>query len=135
MFDPQINTLVDFVNYYKQHVNCDEAIDFGYNHSWDDDPRLCPFEYCYVCMRDFLDVLSPTLRWMGIARLGDDPFWAARAWMTIRGLTDAEYHFLFARGYPKEKFAERVENGTLEPGSRGWRVYPESGSNREDAAP
>jgi hypothetical protein len=118
MFDPQINTLADFVDYYKERVNCDEAVDFGYNHTWDDDPRLAPMEYVYVCMRDFLPVLSPTLRWMGIARLGDDSFWAARAWMTIPNLTMEEYHFLFARGYPKEKFAERVESGALTPGSR-----------------
>lgn len=119
LFDPQINTLADFVNYYKDRIRqCDESVDFGYNHSWDDDPRLCPLEYCYVCMRDFLPVLSPTLRWMGIARLGDDPFWAARAWMTIGGLTNAEYNFLFARGYPKTKFVERVEGGLLTPGSR-----------------
>lgn len=118
IFDPKFNTLADFVDYYKKYVSCDAAVDFGYNHQWDDDPRLCPLEYVYVCMRDFLPVLSPTLRWMGVARLGDEPFWAARAWMTIKGFTTEEYNFLFARGYPKEKFAERVLSGSLEPGSR-----------------
>jgi len=120
IFDPAINTLSDFVDYYRDRLNkpCDEAVDFGYNHEWDDDPSLCPFEYCYYAMRDFLDVLSPTLRRMGVLRLGDDPFWAARAWMTVKGLSLEEYHYLFAKSQEKDKFVERVVGGILEPGGR-----------------
>lgn len=119
MFGPEFGAPVDFVNYYKDRIKqCDESVDFGYNHSWEEGLRTCPFEYCYVGLRDFLPVLSPTLRWIGIARLGDDPFWSARAWMTIASLTDEEYNFLFFRGYSKAQFSERVEGGLLTPGSR-----------------
>jgi hypothetical protein len=122
-FDPELNTLHDFVTWYKERLDkdCDDAVDFGYNHTWDDDPTLCPNEYTYYVFTHFLDVLGPELRAKGILRLGDEPFWSARAWMTVRGLTDAEYHFLFARAYPKyaETFGKRVENGSLGPGTRG----------------
>jgi len=119
MFGPEFGTtLGDFATFFKQSVHCDDAIDYSYNHALGDDPKEIPIEWAYVCARDFLSVLGPTFRWIAIARLGDEPFWAARAWMTIKGLTVEEYHFLFARGYPKEKFAERVLNGSLTPGSR-----------------
>lgn len=120
MFERGENSLADFANFFKDKLDkpCDEAVEFSLAHEWEDDPGLCPFEYAFYAMDHFLDTLGPKLRRMGILRLGDDPFWAARAWMSIKGLTDAEYHFLFSRAYQKysHSFGSRVERGLLRPG-------------------
>jgi len=119
MFGPDAGSLVDFANYFKERLSkpCDEAYGWARNHTWDDWVEA-PYEYAYQAILEFADVLTSTFRTMIILRLGDDPFWAARAWMTIPNLTMEEYHFLFARGYSKQAFAERVESGFLTPGSR-----------------
>jgi hypothetical protein len=119
MFGPDAGSLVDFANHFKDRLStpCDEAYGWACNHTWDDWVEA-PYEYAYQAILEFADVISPTFRAMIILRLGDDPFWAARAWMTVPGLTPEEYGYLWAKGYPKRAFAERVLNGSLTPGSR-----------------
>jgi hypothetical protein len=120
VFDYGINTLADFTTYFKDRLDkpCDEAVDWGYNHTWEDVSFDCPLEFGYEMLRQFLDVLGPLFRRGTILAIGRSPFWAARTWMTVKGLTTEEYNFLFARGYSKTKFAERVEQGVLTPGDR-----------------
>jgi hypothetical protein len=132
MFGPEFGTFGEFAEYFRKYISCDPAIDFAYNHEFGEDPHQVPCEWAYVALRDLLPVLGPTMRWIGIARLGDEPFWAARGWMTISGLTDEEYHFLFARGYPKQAFAERVESGVLTPGSRAKVILAAPGGQSLD---
>ena len=120
IFDYGINTLADFTTYFKDRLDkpCDAAVDWGYNHTWEDVVEGMPFEFAYEMLRQFLDVLGPLFRRGAILLLGREPFWSALTWMTVAGLTQEEYAFLFARGYPKENFARRVLDGSLEPGSR-----------------
>lgn len=120
VFDYGINTLADFTTYFKDRLErpCDGAVDWGYNHTWEDVSFDMPKEYAYEMLRQFLDVIGPVFRRGTILLLGQEPFWSALTWMTVRDLTPEEYAFLFARGYPKTKFAERVLDGSLEPGSR-----------------
>jgi hypothetical protein len=120
IFDYGINTLADFTTYFKDRLDkpCDAAVDWGYNHTWEDVSFGCPLEFGYEMLRQFLDVMGPLFRRGTIIAIGREPFWAALTWMTVVGLTQAEYNYLFAKGYPKENFARRVLDGSLEPGSR-----------------
>jgi len=119
IFDPgymDLNDLADHIEATRPK-ECVDAVAFARTHTWED-VHLAPIEFGYQLLVEYLDVLGPGLRGGAIKRMGDSPFWAARTWMTVKGLTDEEYNFLFARSQLKDKFVERVLDGSLEPGSR-----------------
>ena len=119
-FDPvpgvTLNDFADFVEEFRQKP-CPEAVAWLRTHDWTNVDEA-PLDFAYHLLLEFKEVQGPIFRAGTIQRIGDSPFWSARAWMTINGLTREEYHFLFARAWPKEQFRERVLNGSLEPGSR-----------------
>lgn len=120
VFDYGITTLAEFVDYFKDRLDkpCDDAVDWGYNHTWEDVSVGMPPEYAYEMLRQFLPVIGPLFRRGAILLLARDPFWAALTWVSVGGLTDEEYGFLFARGYSKERFARKVLEGSIRPGER-----------------
>jgi len=122
IFDHGINTLTDFALYLRENrpERCDAALDWAFNHTWEDVAEECPPEFAYNMLLEFLDVLGPNFRAGAVLLLGRDPFWSARAWLAVKGLTTDEYNYLFAKAYPKygDRLLPRVESG-LTPGTRG----------------
>jgi hypothetical protein len=119
IFEPghlDLNDLADHIEATRPK-ECVEAVRCARSHTWET-VYYAPIEFGYQLLVEYLDVLGPAFRGGTIKRMGDSPFWAARTWMTVKGLTDEEYHFLFARAQLKDKFVERVLDGSLEPGSR-----------------
>lgn len=121
IFEPGETTLADFADFIEEYryKPCPQAVAWARAHDWDT-VHLAPIDFAYHLLVEFLDVLGPTFRAGTIRRVGEDPFWAARAWMTVKGLTDEEYHYLFARCYYRyrDTFGKRVLEGSLTPGSR-----------------
>jgi hypothetical protein len=119
IFEPgyqDLNDLADHIEVTRPR-ECREAVACARSHTWET-VHYAPIEFAYQLLVEYLDVLGPAFRGGTVKRVGDSPFWAARSWMTVKGLTDEEYHFLFARSQLKDKFVERVLDGSLEPGSR-----------------
>lgn len=120
IFDPNITTLDEFTDYVEAnfHKPCPEAVAWLRRHDWTNVDEA-PLDFTYHLVLEFLAVLGPIFRAGAIQRLGDEPFWAARAWMTIPGLTPAEYGYLYSRCcYRYPEMRKRVEGGSLAPGSR-----------------
>jgi hypothetical protein len=115
VFDHGINTLADFALYLRdtRGQRCDAALDWAFSHTWEDVAEGCPPEFAYRMLLEYLDVLGPNFRAGAVLLLGRDPFWSARAWLAVPGLTDDEYAYLFARAYPRygDRLVRHVERG------------------------
>jgi hypothetical protein len=89
-----------------------------------------PLEFAYQLLVEYLDVLGPAFRAGTVIGVGREPFWAARAWMTVPGLTTEEYAYLMVRWwYRYPDMRKRAEDGSLGPGSRAI-VVPAAGRGR-----
>jgi len=126
IFDLGVTTFDEFTDYVEEfiHKPCPEAIACLRGHDWTSMGEA-PFEYAYQLLLEFGNVQGPAFRGGTIVRLGEDPFWAAMAWMNIAGLTDEEYRYLFGRWFwrYRERYGRMVEEGSLLPGSRAIVRY------------
>jgi len=117
IFDHGINELSDFADYLEstRDARCEAAIVWARTHTWEDVDVDAPLELGYHLLLEYLPVLGPHFRAGTILSIGRDPFWSARTWLAVPGLTDAEYHYLFARAYPKygDRLLAHVEEGML----------------------
>ena len=120
IFEPNINTLSDFADYVEanRYKPCPQAVGWLRRHDWTNVDEA-PLDFAYHLLVEFLDVLGPIFRAGTIERVGKEPFWAARAWMTVAGLTAEEYGYLFSRWcYRYPDAMGRALEGSLTPGSR-----------------
>lgn len=121
IFDPGITTLDAFTDYVEEfrHRPCPEAIAWLRRHDWSN-VHEAPLEYAYQLLLEFADVQGPIFRGGTIERLGEDPFWAALAWVSIPDLTSEEYAYLFGRWFwrYRNSYGRMVVEGTIWPGSR-----------------
>ena len=115
IFDHGINELSDFADHLEETraVGCEVATAWARGHTWEDVDVGVPLELAYYLLLQYLPVLGPHFRAGTILCIGRDPFWAARTWLAVPGLTDAEYQYLFARAYPKysDRLVRWVGNG------------------------
>jgi len=115
IFDHGINELSDFADYLEETrgTGCEVATAWARTHTWEDVDVDAPLELAYYLLLEYLPVLGPHFRAGTILSIGRDPFWAARTWLAVPGLTDAEYQYLFARAYPKysDRLVRWVGNG------------------------
>lgn len=131
IFDPGITTLDDFTDYVEANraKPCRQAVAWLRTRDWTNVDEA-PFEFAYHLLLEFRDVQGPIFRAGTIERVGQDPFWAARAWMTVPGLTTEEYAYLMVRWwYRYPDMRKRAEDGSLGPGSRAI-VVPTAGRGR-----
>lgn len=121
IFDHGINELSDFADYLEatRSVHCEAATTWARSHTWEDVDVEAPLELGYYLLLEYLDVLGPNFRAGTILSIGRDPFWSARTWLAVPGLTDEEYQYLFARAYPKygDRLVSHIERGVT-PASR-----------------
>ena len=121
MFDYGICDFSEFVDYMEANLAqpCPPASEYARTRTWENVGESPP-EFGYHLLLWFKDVQGPMFRAGTVQVIGKDPFWSARAWMTVPGLTKAEYDYLFSRCYQRyqDTFGKRVEEGSLTPGSR-----------------
>jgi hypothetical protein len=121
IFDHGVNELSDFADYLEETrgTGCELAIAWARGHTWEDVDVDAPLELGYYLLLEYLDVLGPHFRAGTILSIGRDPFWSARTWLAVPGLTDEEYLYLFARAYPRygDRMLGWLEKGTA-PASR-----------------
>jgi len=126
VFDPGISSLDDFTDFVEEfrHKPCPDAIAWLRKHDWTNVDEA-PFEYAYQLLLEFGDVQGPIFRGGTIERLGEDPFWAALTWVSIAGLDDDEYAYLFGRWFwrYRNSYGKLVEEGSIWPGSRAIVWY------------
>jgi len=126
VFDPGISTLDDFTDYVEEfrHKPCPEAVAWLRKHDWTNVDEAPP-EYAYQLLLEFGDMQGPIFRAGTIENLGSDPFWAAMTWVSIAGLTDEEYRYLFGRWFwrYRQSYGKMVEGGSIWPGSRAIVRY------------
>lgn len=128
IFEPNLNTLEDFADYVEErrHRPCPGAVAWLRKHDWTNVDEAPP-EFAYNLLLEFRDNLGPIFRAGTIEVLGKDPFWAARTWISIGGLTVGEYNYLLARWYFRyPDLAKRAREGSVWPGGRAI-VMPAAG--------
>jgi hypothetical protein len=132
IFEPGQGTLADLADHIEKTRRrpCPQAVACARSHDWTTVGQA-PIEFAYQLLLEYLDVLGPAFRGGTIERVGSDPFWAARSWMTVGGLTEEEYAYLFVRWFYRyrDTWGKRAEEGVIWPGCRAM-VMPASGRGR-----
>jgi len=120
IFEPGQGTLEELAAYIEEtrHRPCPEAVAFARKHDWTNVDQAPP-EFAFQLLVEYLDVLGPAFRAGTVITVGREPFWAARTWMSVPGLTPEEYGYLMMRWwYRYPDMRKRVEEGSLAPGGR-----------------
>jgi len=132
IFEPGQGSLAELADYIEEtrHRRCPEAVAFAKSHDWTTVDQAPP-EFAYQLLVEYLDVLGPAFRAGTIIGVGSKPFWAARTWLTVGGLTKEEYAYLFMRWFYRyrDTWGKEAEEGSIWPGCRAI-VIPAAGRGR-----
>jgi len=121
IFDFGICEFSDFADYMEANLPkpCSSAVEYARTRTWENVDESSP-EFGYHLLLWFKDVQGPMFRSGTVQVVGGDPFWSAMAWVSIAGLTDEEYRYLFGRWFwrYRNSYGKMAEEGSIWPGSR-----------------